>query len=105
MTLKTLKPRLQQVNLNRLATLDTKAGTTTRIRGGVWMSIRKRVMLRDAFTCAKCGCIRRDHEVDHITPLEQGGSNGDHNLQLLCSRHAGGVGCHAFKTAQEASAR
>jgi 5-methylcytosine-specific restriction protein A len=38
-------------------------------------------------------------QVDHDVPLEQGGSNEDENLNLLC------VECHSAKTAQEAAAR
>lgn len=43
-----------------------------------------------------------DHDVDHRIPLEQGGSNEDDNLQLLCS---GPDGCHARKTKSEAKQR
>ena len=59
-------------------------------------------MLRDSFTCASCGLVRSDHEVDHINPLEQGGSNDDVNLQLLCS---GSERCHAIKSKAETQAR
>jgi 5-methylcytosine-specific restriction protein A len=34
-------------------------------------------------------------EVDHIKPLEHGGTNEDDNLQLLCSE------CHKVKTATD----
>ena len=105
MTLKTLKPRLQQLSLNRLRTLDTKAGTTERIRGGNWTTTSNRIKQRDHYICAGCGLVRQDHQVDHIIPLEQGGSNGDHNLQLLCKQYAGGKGCHAAKTKAEAQGR
>ena len=49
-----------------------------------------------------------DHEVDHRTPLEQGGSNEDSNLQLLCAwvdEHGVKRGCHAEKTREEAQKR
>ena len=65
-------------------------------------------MQRDKFTCAGCGAIRMDHEVDHRTPLEQGGSNEDSNLQLLCAwvdEHGVKRGCHAEKTREEAQER
>ena len=105
MKLQTLKPRLQPVSHNRLRTLDTKAGATVRIRGGIWSATIQRIKQRDGYTCAGCGSVRQDHEVDHITPLEQGGSNNDNNLQLLCKSHSGGKGCHAVKTASEAMSR
>lgn len=59
-------------------------------------------MQRDKFACAACGRVRSDHEVDHIKPLCEGGSNEDGNMQLLCS---GGGGCHSIKTAAEAKER
>jgi len=85
--------------------LEAKAGTTERIRGSTWMSTRRRIMARDSYTCAGCGLVRMDHEVDHIIGLEQQGSNADDNLQLLCRKHTGGDGCHAIKTKDEAKAR
>lgn len=66
------------------------------------MATRRRIMLRDSFTCASCGLVRSDHEVDHINPLEQGGSNDEVNLQLLCS---GSDGCHDKKSKIEAANR
>lgn len=101
-SLNRLQPRLETIKTNRLPTLQAKAGTTPRIRGDAWMATRRRVMLRDKFTCAMCGAVRYDHEVDHLIPLEQGGSNEDENLQLLCS---GPGRCHSIKTAEEAKAR
>ncbi|SFY16506.1 HNH endonuclease [Azotobacter vinelandii] len=39
-------------------------------------------------------------EVDHITPLSQGGTDDDSNLRAIASRP-----CHARKTAREAAMR
>lgn len=102
MKLQRLPQRLQTINTTRRPTLEAKAGTTPRLRGDTWMTIRRRILLRDGFKCQCCGIVRMDNEVDHITPLEQGGSNEDDNLQTLCS---GPDGCHARKTKQEAQAR
>ena len=102
MKLQRITNRLASITTTRLPTLQTKAGATPRIQGSSWMNTRRRIMQRDKFTCACCGAIRMDHEVDHIVPLEQGGRNDDDNLQLLC----GGPGhCHAAKTAAEAKER
>uniref|UniRef100_A0A6M3MFW4 Putative homing endonuclease n=1 Tax=viral metagenome TaxID=1070528 RepID=A0A6M3MFW4_9ZZZZ len=102
MTLARLPNRLASIATTRLPTLQTKAGATPRIRGDAWMATRRQVQQRDKFTCAACGAIRADHEVDHRVPLEQGGSNDPTNLQLLCS----GVGlCHDLKTRQESKDR
>lgn len=105
MKLQRLAPRLATANTGRLATLQTAAGATPRIRGDTWMAIRRRVLLRDRYTCQGCGLVRSDHEIDHRVPLEQGGSNNDDNLQSLCRTTDGHEGCHARKTAGEARQR
>ena len=102
MALNRLNPRLRQLTQTKIKVLDTKAGTTERIRGRAWMSTRQRIQQRDMCTCRACGLVRMDHEVDHIVPLEQGGSNDDANMQLLCS---GPGRCHARKSASEAKQR
>jgi 5-methylcytosine-specific restriction endonuclease McrA len=102
MKLQTLKPRVQAASLNRVKTLDTKAGTTEMERGRAWMAKRHRVALAYNYRCAKCGkawVSSRDH-IDHIIPREQGGSNDESNLQPLCDEP-----CHAEKTAAEARVR
>jgi len=99
--LATLKPRVQAVNTNRVPMLEAKAGTTPRIRGRKWVETRQRIAVTQQFKCHDCGCVWlpwRD-QVDHDVPLEQGGSNDDGNLNLLCND------CHAAKTAGEAAAR
>ena len=102
MKLQRLPNRLTAIATTRLPTLQTKAGSTKRIAGSTWMATRRRIMQRDGFACAGCGLIRMDHDCDHVIPLEQGGSNDDGNLQLLCS---GPDGCHARKSKAEAKQR
>ena len=103
MRLPTLKTSaLPMLDSRRVTTLEAKAGATERLSGGAWETIRQRVKERDRHVCAACGRVRGDHEVDHRTPVEQGGSNDMTNLQLLCS----GVGnCHDVKTRAEARQR
>lgn len=108
MKLPTLKPSLPMLNTRRVPVLEAKAGTTQRIRGTSWMNTRQRIMRRDKYTCAGCGLVRMDHQVDHVVPLEQAGSNEDCNLQLLCAwvdEHGVKRGCHAEKTREEAQKR
>lgn len=52
-------------------------------------------VLFDEPTCRKCP--KPSVEVDHITPLFEGGGNDRINLQALC------VDCHLLKTAQESA--
>lgn len=99
--LTTLKLRVQVANTSRIPTLEAKAGTTERIRGSRWVKARQRIAVAQQFKCQRCGRMWlpwRD-QVDHDVPLEQGGSNDDSNLNLLCDD------CHKAKTAAEARVR
>ena len=99
MALTMLKPRLQAINVNRVKVLDTKAGTTPRIRGDAWMAIRRKVLLRDGYRCCDCGRVHASNQIDHDKPLEQAGTNDMSNLKVRC------VECHAVKTKREAQGR
>jgi 5-methylcytosine-specific restriction enzyme A len=73
-----------------------------RIRGDQWQKIRKLVLMRDAGICQVCkakGQLTIGSEVDHIEPLNNGGSNELYNLQLLCAD------CHAEKTRNDLGQR
>ena len=62
-----------------------------------WASRRFRILQRDNFRCQYCGRTAQDDiklEVDHITPLCQGGTDTDNNLItacLPCNRSKGGT--------------
>lgn len=62
-----------------------------------WRAKRLRILVRDAFTCAVCRKVvsGRQAHVDHVVPLEEGGSDADANLQVLCEA------CHGKKTRGE----
>jgi 5-methylcytosine-specific restriction endonuclease McrA len=78
--------------------LKTRTTADTRLRGDTWMRIRDRVMARDCGLCVVCRLVdllTDAEEVDHIVPLEHGGSDDDSNLQSLCKA------CHKAKTAWE----
>jgi hypothetical protein len=49
----TLKPRVQTLSTQRVATLEAKAGTTKRIRGRAWMTTRQRVAVAQQFKCQR----------------------------------------------------
>jgi 5-methylcytosine-specific restriction protein A len=98
MALTTIKARIGATSVSRVKTLDTKAGATPRESGRPWMRKRESVLLATNCMCAN-GCGRVADEVDHDTPLEQGGSNELSNLRGLCKE------CHAEKTKREAKAR
>nr|WP_232346325.1 HNH endonuclease [Cupriavidus sp. USMAA2-4] len=70
----------------------TNAPRIDDLSGHAWGKIRKRIRERDRYTCKCCGRAVATGIVDHIKPLEQGGSNDDSNLQLLCHD------CHTDKT-------
>lgn len=92
---------LQIAKTTKIKTLEAKAGSTERIRGSAWMKTRHRIAFAHQYRCASCKLLWRPHvdHIDHITPLEQGGSNDDYNLQPLCNA------CHKVKTLAERGAR
>ena len=66
-----------------------------------WRLIRAAVLTRDACVCRSCDRITtgKAAHIDHILPLELGGSDALFNLQVLCSK------CHGAKTVREQRAR
>ena len=51
--------------------------------------LRKKIMLRDNYTCQKCGKYMPDEvglQIDHIIPVSRGGKTVATNLQVLCSK-------------------
>ena len=67
-----------------------------RIPSRTWARVRRSILERDGYRCAKCGRAGR-LEVDHVTPLDHGGAALDpNNLQTLCRD------CHIEKTYREA---
>lgn len=66
-----------------------------------WLARRQRILVRDANTCRDCSMVvaGKDAHVDHIVPLELGGTDADENLCCRCAS------CHGRKTAAERLAR
>lgn len=51
--------------------------------------LRKKIMIRDCYTCQNCGKYMPDEiglHVDHIIPVSKGGKTVSSNLQVLCSK-------------------
>ena len=90
----TLKSRIKTLDNDRVSTI-----AADRIRGRRLAHIRERVLLRDSYTCRRCGRVSLHLEVDHITPLFLGGAESDENRQALCRE------CHAAKSAEEQRGR
>ena len=59
-----------------------------------WRARRKDILVRDAYRCRSCSrvCYGPAAHVDHIQPLEEGGTDDPGNLQVLCES------CHGVKT-------
>lgn len=62
-----------------------------------WRARRTRILLRDAMRCRECrrAVSGREAHVDHLVPLEEGGTDSYDNLQTLCDQ------CHGRKTRAE----
>lgn len=51
--------------------------------------LRKKIMIRDNYTCRICGKYMPDQvglHIDHIVPVSKGGKTVPSNLQVLCSK-------------------
>lgn len=82
----------------KIKIVDFKVGAPVaieRIRGWKLTKIRERILIRDNYTCRKCGRVSVDLVIDHIVPLHLGGNESDDNRQALCQE------CHALKNAEE----
>jgi 5-methylcytosine-specific restriction protein A len=69
-----------------------------RLRGRAGMARRQRILVRDRYTCCRCGrvCEPKRLRADHTNPLALGGSDDDDdNLRTLC------IPCHDAVTAEQ----
>jgi 5-methylcytosine-specific restriction protein A len=62
-----------------------------------WFHLRRQVLLEQAYTCAQCGQVQHQLEIDHIQPHAGNPALffNRHNLQALCPP------CHGRKTRRE----
>ncbi len=51
-----------------------------------WQTVKKRIFVRDNYTCLYCGESGGILEIDHIFPFSKGGSDDDDNLTTSCRR-------------------
>ncbi|WP_025982766.1 HNH endonuclease [Mycobacteroides abscessus] len=75
-----------------------RTASADRTNTRAWKMQRVRCLQRDGHQCQIRGprCTVTATQVDHITPVSQGGSDELSNLRAVC------VSCHAVKTAREA---
>ena len=100
--MRTLKPRVAILDTRRARPSTTKE--LSRLSGGAWETLRMRVLKRDLSLCQCAECkatnrLRIAHEVDHVVPLWEGGSNDLSNLSAINRE------CHARKSETEARRR
>jgi 5-methylcytosine-specific restriction endonuclease McrA len=74
-----------------------KEGSVKRLSGRALQERNARILRRDPLCrmCLASGRVAEAEQVDHIKPLEHGGSEQDSNLQGLC------VECHEIKSLAE----
>ena len=75
----------------------TRTKEVAHYRTADWKARRLRILRRDAFVCRACSRViyGQAAHVDHVQPLEEGGTDEDANLQTLCQS------CHGTKTRAE----
>ena len=72
-----------------------------RMRGRRWLVLRSQVLSAEprCLSCLQHGRLSAANEVDHIVPLQHGGTDDVGNLQPLCHD------CHANKSVAERGAQ
>lgn len=91
-----LKSKVRMLKQTRTA---LTVAANVRTRGRKWMATRERILLRDGYMCQCEDCKGTKllaQEVDHVVPLERGGTDDDANLRSM------NVECHKRKTAADA---
>lgn len=91
------KPHLRDIR-DRLRPTAAERGYNSK----AWYSLRKQALLRDNYKCRSCGRVcgdKREAQVDHIVPKQDGGLDELNNLQVLC------IACHGRKTRSEQESR
>ena len=107
MAIKMLRSRLETPSQQRVKPITT---ATKRMTGRSLQTRRLNIWKKDP-TCKECKRLVAypgGFELDHIIPLWEGGSDDDSNCQILCiwrDEKGDKQGCHAKKSAREASER
>jgi 5-methylcytosine-specific restriction protein A len=88
--------RIERYKPARLAATEATK-ETAHYRTADWKARRVRILVRDSYRCRVCRRVvyGRAAHVDHIKPLEEGGTDDDENLQVLCESD------HGAKTREE----
>jgi hypothetical protein len=72
-----------------IGNLSSNTKTTKRSVSGL---LKKKVGANQSWKCNRCSqMLDETYEVNHIIPLEEGGSNADTNLEALCRRCHGKI--------------
>jgi 5-methylcytosine-specific restriction protein A len=79
----------------------SKRSDKSGLTGRAWRRLRDQIMKRDGYICRcdecrRTGTLKDAHEVDHIVPLSQGGTDAAGNLRAI------NRDCHRAKTHKEA---
>lgn len=75
--------------------------TEARYSTAYWQRLRASALAREPLCreCARHGAVTAAQVVDHITPIQDGGTDALDNLQALCQS------CHNAKTRRESNER
>jgi len=100
------KPEMEKIEAQKLKQAGEKydkdrPSPSKRGYGTVWQKIRKSHLRKHPLcvSCKQLNIIKEGEEVDHILPLNDGGTHHPDNLQTLCKS------CHSTKTAQDKAKR
>jgi 5-methylcytosine-specific restriction endonuclease McrA len=72
-------------------------GGAKRVKRSVSGLLKKKVGAKQSWRCNKCSVMLDEtYEVNHIVPLEQGGTNHESNLEALCRTCHGKISIDAI---------
>jgi hypothetical protein len=72
-------------NVDRFVSNTNKPTQYKKTKRSVSPLMKKKIGARQMWKCNKCSAMLDEtYEVNHIIPLEKGGSNGQENLEALC---------------------
>jgi hypothetical protein len=84
-------------SINTISNTLSNTGGTKRIKRSVSGLMKKKVGAKQMWKCNRCSAMLDEtYEVNHIIPLEEGGTNQESNLEALCRTCHGKLSINAI---------
>jgi 5-methylcytosine-specific restriction protein A len=84
-------------NIQSVSNMIANTGGTKRVKRSVSGLMKKKVGAKQMWRCNRCSTtLDETYEVNHIIPLEEGGTNQESNLEALCRTCHGKISIDAI---------